>query len=226
MILIEKRYSIFYSIKRASLLTYFIEDIELILFLGKTVILRKKAISVKELIDSQGNPSNEAPSVYYVALSSCDKYGRPELPVNFFDGATKRSFMKHDIKVVTVHDLLVDFKQAYPDWDGKLDLFPRSSETDHEKNVRLTKVFENNCKKALAGKMDVNEFRRTMDQHGINAANACQEVNRRIRNPNFQVSLLDVYVMLFSFIKMHRKDHIFVDEFAIHHSMYCKLNLL
>ena len=97
------------------------------------MILRKKAISVKEHIDAKGLSPNEAPNVFYIALSSCDRYGRPELPVNFFDGATKRSFKKHDIKVVTVHDLLVDFKQAYPDWDGKLDLFPRSSETDHEK---------------------------------------------------------------------------------------------
>ena len=110
------------------------------------MILRKKAISVKEHIDSQVYPPNEAPNVLYIVLTSCDKYGRPELPVTFFDGATKRSFKKHDIKVVTVHDLLIDFKQAYPDWDGKLDLFPRSSETDHEKNQRLTKVFENNYK--------------------------------------------------------------------------------
>ena len=192
------------------------------------MILRKKAISVKEHIDAQGLPPNEAPNVFYIALSSCDRYGRPYLPVNFFDGATKRSFKKHDIKVVTVHDLLVEFKQANPDWDGKLDLFSRSSKTDHEKNQRLTKVFENHCKKAMAGKMDINEFRRTMDENGINSANAVQEVNRRIigRNPNFQVYLLDVYVMLFSFIKRHRKDHIFVDEFAIHHSIFCKLKFL
>ena len=190
------------------------------------MILRKKAISVKENIDSQGHPPNEAPSVYYVALSSCDNYGRPEFPINFFDGATKRSFKMHGIKVVTVHDLVVDFKQAHPDWDGKLDLFPRSRETDHEKNQRFTKVFENSCEKVLAGKMDWFEFRQTMDKNGINGLNAIQEVNRRIRNPNFQVSLLDIYVMLFSFIKRHRKNHIFVDEFAIHHSMYCKLNSL
>ena len=126
------------------------------------MILRKKTISVKEHVDSQGHPPNEAPSVFYVALSSCDKYGRPEFPVNFFDGATKRSFKKHDIQVVTVHDLLVDFKQAYPDWDGKSDLFPRLSETDHEKNQRSTEVFANICKKVLAGKMDPFEFKRTM----------------------------------------------------------------
>ena len=190
------------------------------------MILRKKAISVKEYIDSQEYPPNEAPNVFYIVLTSCDKYGRPELPVSFFDGATKRSFKKHDIKVVTVHDLNVDFKQAYPDWDGKLDLFPRSSETDHEKNHRLTKVFENNCKKKLAGKMGVQEFGQTMDQNGINGLNAMEEVRRRIGNPNFQVSLLDVYVMLFSFIQRHRKDHIFVDEFSILHSKFCKFYLL
>ena len=189
------------------------------------MILRKKTISVKEHVDSQGHPPNEAPSVFYVALSSCDKYGRPEFPVNFFDGATKRSFKKHDIQVVTVHDLLVDFKQAYPDWDGKSDLFPRLSETDHEKNQRLTKVFEINCKKALADEMDIHEFYRTMNQNGINGTNAVQEVIRRRQNTNFVVSHLNVYIILFSFIKRHRKDHIFVDEFAIHHSMFCKLKL-
>ena len=221
----EKKKQIFDFLKRAKLLTFLFKML-ILCILGKTVILRKKAISVKEQIDAQGLPPNEAPNVFYIALTSCDRYGRPELPVNFFDGATKRSFKNHHIEVVTVHDLLVDFQQAYPDWDGKLDLFPRSSETDHEKNHRLTKLFENNCKKAMAGKMDVNEFTRTMNQNGINGQNAVQEVFRRIRNPNFQVSHLDVYDMLFSFIKRHRKDHIFVDEFAIHHSMYCKLNLL
>ena len=195
-------------------------------FLGKTVILRKKAISVKNHIDSQGYHPNEAPNVFYIVLTSCDKYGRPELPVSFFDGATKRSFKKHDIQVVTIHELVVDFKQTYRNWDGKLDLFPRSSETNHEKNQRLTKLFEDNCKKVLAGKMDKTEFYLTMKQNGINAENAIEECNRRIRNPNFEVSFLDVYVMLFSFIKRHRKDHIFVDEFSILHSKFCKFNYL
>ena len=193
---------------------------------GKTVILRKKAILVKEHIDSQEYHPNESPNVFYVVLTSCDKYGRPEFPVSFFDGATKRSFKKHDIQVVTVHDLLVDFKHAYPDWDSKLDLFPRSSEIDHEKNQRLTKVFETNCKKLLTLNMDYNAFFQTMNRNGINGKNAAQELIRRCRNPNFKVSLLDVYVMLFYFIKGHRKDHIFVDEFAIHHSMFCKLKFL
>ena len=190
------------------------------------MILRKKAISVKEYIDSQEYPPNEAPNVFYIVLTSCDKYGRPELPVSFFDGATKRSFKKHDIQVVTIHELVVDFKQAYRNWNGKLDLFPRSSETNHEKNQRLTKLFEDNCKKTLAGKMDTTEFFLTMKQNGINAENAIEEVNIRIGNPNFEVSLLDVYVMLFSFIKRHRKDHIFVDEFSILHSKFCKFNYL
>ena len=189
------------------------------------MILRKKAISVKEHIDSQEYPPNEAPNVFYVVLTSCDKYGRPELPVSFFDGATKRSFKRQDIQVVTVHDLLVGFKKAYPDWDGTLDRFPRSSEIDHEKNHRLTKVFESNCEKMLEGKMDEYEFYNTMTPNGFNAENAMQEVNRRIRNPNFETSLLDVYIMLFSFIKWHRKDHIFVDELSILHSKLCKFYL-
>ena len=188
------------------------------------MILRKKAISVKALIDSQGNLPNEAPSVYYVALTSCDRYGRPELPVSFFDGATKRSFKKHDIQVITVHDLLVDFKQAYPDWDGKSNIFPMSNKIDHENNQRLTKLFEDWCKKKLAGDMDVNEFINKMNQNGINYLNAIEEVSRRMENPNFEVSFLDAYIMLFSFIKNHRKDHIFVDEVSILHSKFSKFN--
>ena len=65
-------------------------------------------------------------------ITIVNKYGRPELPVSFFDGATKRSFKKYDIQVITVHDLLVDFNQACPDWDGKSDIFLTSSDTDHE----------------------------------------------------------------------------------------------
>ena len=190
------------------------------------MILRKKAISVKALIDSQGYLPNEAPSVYYVALTSCDKYGRPELPVGFFDGATKRSFMKHDIQVITVHDLLVDFKQAYPNWDGKSDIFPRSSGTDHEENQRLTKVFEDSYEKLIAKKMDSTQFLTKMNQSGINSDNAYQEVMRRVNNPNYEVTLLDIYIMLFSFIERHRKDHIFVDEMSIAHSKFSKLNLI
>ena len=191
------------------------------------MILRKKAISVKEHIKSQGYPPNEAPKVFYVALTSCDKYGRPELPVSFFDGATKRSFKKHDIQVITVHDLIVDFNQAYPDWDGKSDIFPRSSGTDHKENERLTKLFEDCCKKILENKMDyAPEFRKKMNQNGINAQNAIQELLRRKNNPNYEVTLLDIYIMLFSFIERHRKDHIFVDEMSIAHSKFSKLDLL
>ena len=81
------------------------------------MILRKKAISTKEHIKSQGLPPNETPSVYYVTLTSCDKYGRPEFPTCFFDSATKKSFKKHDIKVITVHDLLQEFKKHCKDWE-------------------------------------------------------------------------------------------------------------
>ena len=50
---------------------------------GKTVILRKKAISVMEYINSQEYPPNEAPNVFYIPLTSSDKYGRPEFPSAF-----------------------------------------------------------------------------------------------------------------------------------------------
>ena len=65
-----------------------------------------------------------------------------------------------------------------------------------------------------------------MEQNGINSHNGGQELNRRTRNPDYQVVFLDVYIMLFSFIKSHRKDNIFDDEFTIHHSMYSKLNVV
>ena len=65
-----------------------------------------------------------------------------------------------------------------------------------------------------------------MEQNGINSHNGGQELNRRTRNPDYQVVFLDVYIMLFSFIKSHRKDDIFDDEVAIDHLMYCKLNVI
>ena len=65
-----------------------------------------------------------------------------------------------------------------------------------------------------------------MEQNGINGHNASQELNRRTLNPDHRVAFLDVYIMLFSFIKRHRKDHIFGDELTIHHSMHCKLNVI
>ena len=102
---------------------------------GKTVLLRKKAISVKESISSQALPPNEEPNVYFVTLTSCDKYGRPEFPTCLFDGATKRNLKEHGIQVITVHDLLQEFQKSCKDWDGVSDLFKRSNDIDNEKNM-------------------------------------------------------------------------------------------
>ena len=192
------------------------------------MILRKKAISVKENIDSQGNNPNKAPSVFYVVLTSCDKSGRPELPVSFFDVATKRSFKKHDIQFITVHDLVVDFKKSFPNWDGKSDIFLRSGETDHKENQRLANVFEDFCKDLQKGLFanDKNEFIRRLNQNGINYLNAYQEIVKMQQNPNYKMTHLDVYIMLFSFIRRHRNDHIFVDEMSILHSKFCKFYLV
>ena len=58
--------------------------------------------------------------------------------------------------------------------------------------------------------MNVRE-RRMMEQNGINFLNAAQEFNRRIDNPNYDLSLPDVYILLYSFIRKYQNDHIFVD---------------
>ena len=177
-----------------------------------------------EYINSQEYPPNEAPNVFYIPLTSSDKYGRPEFPVCFFGGATKGSFKNHNIKVITVHDLVKDFKRSCPDWDGKSDIFLRSSKIDHEKNQRLATVCEDCVKQRLAMKITVDEFRKTITINGINHQNAIHEVFRRAKNPKYEMSLLDVFIILFSFIKRHRKDHILVDEVAILHSQFCKFN--
>ena len=192
----------------------------LIIFSGKTVLLRKKAISTKQFIDPN-QPPNQAPNVYYVTLTSCDKYGRPEFPVCLFDGSTKKNLKKHGIQVLTVKDLQEEFRQICPHWDGKSDLFKRSNKTDHEKEEKLMKIFEDAYKKRLANK-DLKEFKKAMDQNGINFQNAYQELLRRLQNPNYDVTLPDVYILLYSFIKRHRKDHIFVDEMPILHSKASK----
>ena len=200
------------------------------MILGKTVILRKKAILVKEHIDSQGYSSNEAPNVFYVVLTSCDQYGRPEFPVSFFDGATKRSLKEHSIQVITVHDLLLDFQQAYPDWDGISDPFKRSDKIYLAKNMRLAEIFED-CSKKVLEEMNLTEFMNKMDQNGINGQNAGHEVLTRRSNMECFIKsgiyepYMDVYIMLFSFIERHRKDHFFVDEASILHSKFCKFNI-
>ena len=186
------------------------------------MILRKKALSTKEYIKSQGLPPNETPNVYYVTLTSCDKYGKPEFPTSFFDSATKKSFKKHDIQVITVHDLLQDFKKHYKTWDGKSDSFKRSNKEDHEKDERLIRLFEDGVKNVLAETMDMTEFYKMMHQNGINSQNALQELLRRTRNPNYEISHPDVYILLYCFIKRHRGDQIFVDEVSIIHSRSSK----
>ena len=97
--------------------------------------------------------------------------------------------MKHNIQVITVHDLVLDFKQACPDWDGISDLFERSSETNLGQNQRLTKVFEDCYKKLLEGTMDQNVFMDTMSENEINSDNAIQEILRRIQNPKFEMTV-------------------------------------
>ena len=190
------------------------------------MILRKKAISTKEDIDSQGLPPNETPNVYYVTLTSCDKYGKPEFPTSFFDSATKRSFKKHDIEVITVHDLLQDFKKHYKAWDGKSDLFQRSKGEDHEKDERLIRLLEDAVKKFRPNPTYIIEFTKMMQQNGINHQNAIQELVRRIQNPNYEISNPDVYILLYCFIKRHRRDQIFVDEVSILHSKSGKFAFL
>lgn len=186
------------------------------------MILRRKAISTKQQIDSQGLLPNQSPKVYFVALTSCDKYGRPEFPTCLFDASTKRSFKK-GVQVITVHDLVQDFNESCIDWDGKSDLFKRSTKSDHKKDARLTEVFEEASRKLIEQETDISEFRKILEQNGINYRNAFQEALRRLDNPNLDIP--DVYILLYSFILRHRNDHIFVDEFSILHSKSSKLKI-
>ena len=196
------------------------------IFLGKTVILRKKAFMVKDLVHLKKFPPGRAPNVYYIVLTSCDKYGKPEFPTSLFDGATKRSFKKHKIHVITVHDLLTDFRKAHPNWDGKSDLFQRSSEIDLEKDQHLNDIFNDTLKKLLAHKIDNYEFLNMMEQNGIHFPNAAEEAFRRQNDPDSETSNLpDVLVLLFSFIKRHHHDNIFVDEVPIPLSSYSKFKI-
>ena len=195
------------------------------------MILRKKAISTKEHIDRQGfagNPKFQLipPKVFYVTLTSCDKYGKPEFPTSFFDSATKKSFKKHNIEVITVHDLLQDFKKHYKTWDGKSDLFKRLNKEDHENDERLIQLFEDSVKKVLTKTIDANEFRKVMKQNGINYQNALQELMRRIQNPKYEINNPDVYILLYCFIKRHRRDQVFVDEVSILHSKSSKIKCI
>ena len=186
---------------------------------------------VEEYINSLKIPPNETPNVFYVVLASCDRYGIPEFPTSYFDGATKQSFKNHHIQVITVYDLLNDFKRACPNWDGESDLFPRSNETDYEREKHLNRIFENGCK-LFSGTCDTKthmdkfeEFREMMEQNGINPLTAYQDALRRERNLKLEEYRPDIYILLFSFIKRHKKDQIFVDELSILHSKSSKLEV-
>ena len=67
---------------------------------------------------------------------------------------------------------------------------------------------------------------RQVGERIVNGQNATHELLRWMKNPSYEVTLLDIYIMLFSFIERHCNDHIFVDEMSIAHSKFCKLDLL
>ena len=183
------------------------------LFSGKTVLLKKKAGQTKEAIKSLGLSPNEEPLVYYVTLTSVDKFGFPEYPTGLFDQFTKKTMKKQDIIPITLFDLEKDFKKSNCNWDGTSDLFPRSCSMV-QNEAKLNEMFEEECKRLLSGEINFGEFRKKMDENGINGDSALQEVMERFQNPT-KTYTLDVYNLVYSFVKRNRKAHIFVDEMPI-----------
>lgn len=119
--------------------------------------------------------------------------------------------------------MLKEFQRVFKNWNGKDDLFLRSRKTNHEKDQRLLKLFDDACKTYMTNR-DIREFRSMMQTNGMNVQNAVQELYNRLQNPDYEISPLDVYILLFSFIKDHKNDHILVDEVPILHSKSCKQN--
>ena len=72
------------------------------------MLLKKKASQTKQAIKSLGLSPNEEPLVYYVTLTSVDKFGFPEYPTGLFDQFTKKSMKKQNIIPITIFDLEKD----------------------------------------------------------------------------------------------------------------------
>jgi hypothetical protein len=180
------------------------------------VLLKKKASKTKQSIKSLGLSPNEEPPVFYVTLTSCDRYGFPEYPIGLFDQFTKKSMKKQDIIPITIFDLESDFHKSNCNWNGTSELFPRSSSIE-QNNAKLNEIFEAACKRLLKMEIDIVKFGEIMTENGINEEGAKQEVLDRMKNPT-GTSSVDVYNLLYSFVRKNRNSHIFIDEMPILHS--------
>ena len=158
--------------------------------------------------------------VYFIPLTSCDFYGRPSYPTALFDMFSKAQMKKHNIITMTVQDLANEYKTSNVSFDESNDFFPTSN--NYSKDRELRKVFEDAANKAVSGKMGPLEFRQIMGNNGINAQNACEEMQYGMLNATTEQYKVDVYNLLFCFIRQKRRQgkkfHIFLDEFPEEYS--------
>ena len=184
--------------------------------IGKTVIIKKKAQLTKEVIDAQGLDEE----VYFIPLTSCDMLGRPSHPTALFDMFSSTQMMKHGINTMTVQDLHNEFEKSNVLLDESKDLFLTSNNSSKDRHV--IKVFEDAAKKFIGKKIDQGEFYRIMKNNGINRVNAIEEINSRRLNPGKEEYKVDVYNLLYSFIREKKREgkrfHVFVDEFPVLYS--------
>ena len=75
------------------------------LIIGKTVLIKKKAINTKHDLQAQGNSQ----TVYFIPLTSCDVRGRPVDPTALFDMFSKKQMLKHNVIVMTIQDLYKEY---------------------------------------------------------------------------------------------------------------------
>jgi hypothetical protein len=193
------------------------------LILGKTVLIKKKAINTKHDFMAQGNIQ----SVYFIPLTSCDERGKPVDPIALFDLFSKNQMFKHNVIVMTVQDLYKEYKKSNVMWDDLPDFI--STSVNPLKDQKLKKVFEDASNKAIGSKMGPNEFMQIMSKNGINIANAAAEVDNRMQNPTNEEYKIDVYNLLYWFVKQKSRTkqpfHLFVDEFPLLQSSSSKLLL-
>jgi hypothetical protein len=125
--------------------------------------------------------------------------------------------LKHNVIVMTVQDLYKEYKKSNVMDNDSTDLFLTS--VNPLKDQKLKKLFEDASKKAIGGKIGPDEFMQIMHKNGINPQNAGAELHNRMQNPKNEEYKIDVYNLLFWFVKQKSRKkqpfHLFVDEFPL-----------
>ena len=128
------------------------------------MLLKKKASQTKWAIKSLGLSPNEEQLVYYVTLTSVDKFSFPEYPTGLFEQFTEKSMKEQDIIPITIFELEKDFKKSNYNWEGTSDLFPISCSMV-QNEAKLKEIFEEAYKRYQDDEITIDEFHKLMEEN-------------------------------------------------------------